>query len=273
MIEYFEHDRKQLNRKSSKGNQLKFERGQIWVKADYLGYEGLAEFVVSGLLSCSSLQETEFVRYELEEISYNGTIFRACKSNDFTNGWQVITLERLFMQKYGYGLNRLVYAIEDHTERLRTLVNQVEQLTGLHEFGTYMSKLLTIDTFFLNEDRHSHNLAVLTDGQNRFRLCPIFDNAAGLLSDTTLDYPMNQDVLIQMKKARPKTFCDDFDEQLDIVESLFGSQIRFRFSWQEIQSLLTQAEIYPPEIRQRVCDILMQQRRKYRYLFEPAVDS
>ena len=30
-------------RKSSKGNQLKWVLGKTWYKADYLGYEGLAE--------------------------------------------------------------------------------------------------------------------------------------------------------------------------------------------------------------------------------------
>lgn len=37
------------NRKthSSKGNQLKFQIGDRWIKADFLGYEGAAEYVAS----------------------------------------------------------------------------------------------------------------------------------------------------------------------------------------------------------------------------------
>lgn len=35
---------------SSKGNQLKWERQGIWYKADYTGYEGLSEYMVSELL-------------------------------------------------------------------------------------------------------------------------------------------------------------------------------------------------------------------------------
>lgn len=68
MIELYDKDKKELNRKSSKGNQLKFERDGIWYKADYTGYEGLAEYVVSHLLMKSSLDASEFVTYDQEEI-------------------------------------------------------------------------------------------------------------------------------------------------------------------------------------------------------------
>lgn len=40
-------------------------------------------------------------------------------------------------------------------------MNQVERITGLKDFGVYLNKLFTIDAFFLNEDRHTHNIAVL----------------------------------------------------------------------------------------------------------------
>lgn len=66
--------------------------------------------------------------------------------------------------------------------RLTFLVENVERLTGLQDFGIYMKKLLTVDAFFLNEDRHTHNIAVLMNGEGKFAYCPIFDNGAGLLS-------------------------------------------------------------------------------------------
>ena len=42
--------------------------------------------------------------------------------------------------------------------------------------------------FFLNEDRHTHNITVLMNGKGDYAYCPIFDNGAGLLADTTMDY-------------------------------------------------------------------------------------
>lgn len=267
MIELFSTDFQQSDRKSSKGNQLKFARDGFWYKADYLGYEGLAETVVSKLLCFSGLSPDEFIDYTPEEILYNGQVFSGCRSRDFTGGWQIVTLERLLSGVYGRSVNQVVYAIGDHTERLRTLVQLVERATGLTGFGTYMAKILTVDTLFLNEDRHAHNLAVLTKGPGIFRLCPLFDHGAGLLSDTRLDYPLGRDPLEMIAGVKPKTFCESFEEQLEIAEKLYGQPLHFTFGYGEAKSAVDQAENYPPEIRQRVLDIVMEQRRRYAYLF------
>lgn len=44
-VEVEERDLRDAGRASSKGNQLKWERNHIWYKADYTGYEGLAEYL------------------------------------------------------------------------------------------------------------------------------------------------------------------------------------------------------------------------------------
>lgn len=131
MIHLLDSDMQDFNRQSSKGNQLKFCQRETWYKADYLGCEGLAEYVVSKLLAFSDLRPDEYVEYELEEIEYNDSAFRACKSKDFTDGWNLITLERLFKDTYGVGLNKIIYSTPDHVERLKILVEQVERTTGL----------------------------------------------------------------------------------------------------------------------------------------------
>ena len=41
---------------TSKGDQRKWKVENIWYKADYMGYEGLAEVLVSHLLKKSSLK-------------------------------------------------------------------------------------------------------------------------------------------------------------------------------------------------------------------------
>ena len=67
MIELFEQNIRTNDRQSSKGNQLKWENEGIWYKADYTGYEGLAEYMISHLLKKSTLTENEFVCYNLEK--------------------------------------------------------------------------------------------------------------------------------------------------------------------------------------------------------------
>lgn len=57
MIELFEQNIRTNDRQSSKGNQLKWENEGVWYKADYTGYEGLAEYMISHLLQKSTLEE------------------------------------------------------------------------------------------------------------------------------------------------------------------------------------------------------------------------
>ena len=247
---------------------MKWLTDDVWYKADYTGYEGLAEYMVSGVLKSSNLDEEEYVDYCTEEIRYGFQTFRGCKSKNFLpQSWQMITLERLFQQFHGHGLNQSIYRIVDHENRLRFLVEQVERITGLERFGPYMCKLLTVDAFFLNEDRHTHNIAVLLDPAGEYHYCPLFDHGAALLADTTMDYPLGVEVERLMKNVQAKTFCSDFDEQLDIAEKLYGQQVSFTFSEKTIDEMLNADSVYPQEIKTRVKDIVLAQRRKYQYLF------
>lgn len=102
------------NRQSSKGNQLKGRLDGSWYKADYLGYEGLAEYMVSGLLKKTSLGNDEFIDYKTEKIQYKNTEFTGCVSANFLKkGWQLISLERLFQSYYGESLNRSLYRLPE----------------------------------------------------------------------------------------------------------------------------------------------------------------
>lgn len=148
---------------------------------------------------------------------------------------------------------------------MKFIVEQTKRITGLSDFGEYMSKVLTIDSFFLNEDRHTHNIAVLMNGSGEFAYCPIFDNGAGLLADTTMDYPLSGNVLELIESARSKTFCPDFDEQLEIAEELYGQQIKFYFTKQDVIEILKKTD-YDVRIKERVETIILDRMRRYQYL-------
>ena len=268
MVELFEQDEKKNDRQSSKGNQLKWENCGIWDKANYTGYEGLAEYMVSHLLKKTTLSPEEFVLYDLELIKYRETTYAGVKSRNFLKeGWQIITLERLFQMFFGESLYKAIYHIDDTENRLRFLVGQVERITGLENFGSYLNKLFTIDAFFLNEDRHTHNIAVLMNGDGAFAYCPFFDHGAGLLADIRMDYPLNEDIYELMKMPRAKTICSDFDEQLEISERLYGQNMKFQFSKTDVKKLLEAVTEYKQEENDRVEAIIYEQMRKYRYLF------
>ena len=147
------------------------------------------------------------------------------------------------------------------------LTEQVERMTGLKDFGKYLNKLFTIDALFLNEDRHTHNIAVLMNSDGKFGYCPIFDNGAGMLSDIQMDYPLGENLYEQIHLVRAKTICQDFDEQLDISEKLYGGNLKFHFTKQDVEKLLEQVNIYSEDIKIRVENILFEQMRRYQYLF------
>ena len=225
MVELFEQDERQNNRQSSKGNQLKWINNGIWYKADYTGYEGLAEYMVSHLLLKSSLRQDEFVLYEPEQIRYKDAVYSGVKSNDFLEkDWQLITLERLFKTFFGQSLYQSIFKISDPEKRLIFLVEQVERVTNLSDFGVYINKLFTIDAFFLNEDRHTHNIAILMNKDGRFAYSPIFDNGAGLLSNMRTA-PMDIEPKALIVAQRAHSFGMTFDRQAGAVWALYGKQL------------------------------------------------
>lgn len=202
------------------------------------------------------------------KMKYKSTVYTGVKSKCFLKeDWQIITLERMFQNFFGESLYKSIYTIAEHENRLRFLVSQVERVTGLKDFGVYLNKLFTIDAFFLNEDRHTHNIAVLMNEKGEFAYCPIFDNGAGLLADTTMDYPLQEDVYELIRQPQAKTICADFDEQLDISETLYKENIKFRFTKKDVKDLLEHANEYAQEEKDRVEKIIYVQMKKYAYLF------
>lgn len=268
VIELFEQNIRTENRQSSKGNQLKWENEGVWYKADCNGYEGLAEYVVSHLLKYSSLDAAEYVLYDLEEIKYKKQKYNGVRSLDFVEGdWQIITLERLFKNKYGKSLYQEVWHIDGVKDRQEFLIGQVRNMTGLADFDKYLNKIMTIDAFFLNEDRHMHNMAVMMNSKKEFDYCRIFDNGACLLSDTTMEYPIDEDIYGLIKDCKAKTFSRDFDEQLDESEKIAGQNLKFSFTKREVQEIIEQCNIYDKVILNRVETILYSQMKQYQYLF------
>lgn len=269
MIELFEGEICEQGRQSSKGNQLKWFSNGFWYKADYMGYEGLAERTVSTLLEKSSLREREYVRYVTEQISYHGQIFNGCRSRNFLEeGEQLITLERLFQNQYHVSLYQAIYRIPEVKDRVHFLVSQTEQITGLKDFGIYLNKMLTIDAMFLNEDRHTHNIAVILREDGSYRLCPFFDHGGSLLSDTRMDYPMEGELYGLMDKVQAKTVSPDFTEQLDAAEELYGSHLLFSFTRKDVQDAIEDEPYYPGEVKERVARVVLERMRALSYLMK-----
>ena len=160
---------------TSKGDQLKWKIDDRWYKADYMGYEGLSEVLVSDLLQKSTCP-FPFVEYEAAVIEYNGKIFQGCSSLDFLKANQVlIPLEKLYRRYTGESLAVKLSDFADVSERIQYLVTQVEEITKIDNFGAYLTAMLEIDAFFMNEDRHTNNIAVIyNEKTQKYELSPFF---------------------------------------------------------------------------------------------------
>ena len=268
MVELFSKDLQGVNFPSSKGNQLKWQAGGEWFKADAAGYEGLSEYMVSHLLRYSDLPKERYVLYDTEQIRYHDRILLGSRSPNFlAAGSQLFTWERLFRNQTGESLYLKTFHIPEVKDRLAFLVSQMEQLLALGGIGEYLTLLMEVDAVFLNEDRHYHNIAAILSREGSFQNSPLFDHGACLLSDTAWNYPLGEDIYEMIGRLKSNTIAATHLDQLDAAEASYGVQLHFSFGEREIDELLEAEPYYPKEMKDRVKRILLERRRQMAYLF------
>ena len=154
---------------TSKGNQPKWQLNGRWYKADHMGYESLAEVLISQLLKQSNAPD--FVEYRPIFILHEKQKKAGCISKNFREkNEMLVPFERLHRSYKGQGLASVLSGMQDPEEKIRYTVGFIEQVTGLSGVGEYLTLLLELDSFFLNEDRHTNNLAVIrNEASMKFR--------------------------------------------------------------------------------------------------------
>lgn len=180
----------------------------------------------------------------------------------------LVPLERLHRAYMGRGLAETLAKRKEPGERIRYTTDFMERTTGLTGAGEYLTLLLELDAFFLNEDRHTNNLAVIRNEKTmEFQYCPVFDNGLALLADLN-GYSLDQDIYDCIGRVHAKPFSSNFDEQIDAAEELYGMQLHFFFSKKDISRELEFAgELYDEKICRRAEQVLFEQMRKYRIFF------
>lgn len=259
---------------SSSGNQLKWQQDGYWYKADRKGFESLAEALVSHLLKHSNIEE--FVAYEPVMIRYKDESYRGCRSLNFKKEKEeIVSLEHLAKNYTGFGLKKMLERITDVREKILYTVELVENITGLEDFGVYLTKLLELDAFFLNTGRNTENITLLYDtGQEEYHYCPVFDMGDSLFSDTKESCPLTKGMVECYHSVAAKPFSETFDEQLNIVNELYGSFLQFDISTTAminavrdmVNGRTTDVRYQAVEIR-RIGEILRFQTKKYQKMF------
>ena len=251
---------------SSKGNQPKWTSGGKWYKGDHMGYESLSEVVISALLEKTNVES--FVSYRPVTLIDGEKQFIGCVSDNFKKKSEsIVTLGNLYRAYNGKSLADDIAKYPEPGDRIKFTVDFVERVTNLENIGKFFTMMLELDAFFLNEDRHTHNIAFIrNDDTKEFKLCPYYDFGLSLLSDTA-DYTPDEDIYTCIKRIKAKPFDLDFDKQLDAAEELYGTVLRIGFTDKDICSALSLIEkFYEQSIIERVRDILFHQYKKYQYL-------
>lgn len=252
---------------SSKGNQLKWKIDNWWYKADQMGYESLAETIVSHLLCFSSADN--YVIYEPAKIQYQGKELQGCKSRNFLGEREeLITLEKLFRQHTGMSLAKELAYFSETKKKIAYTVDHVANYTGLTDFGIYLTKMLEMDAFFLNEDRHTNNIAVIYHlDEKSYRLCPYFDMGLSLFADMKEDFPLHKSPQECRRSIIAKPFARDFDEQMDVANELYGNYLYFSLSKNDMIKEMDKFTFpHDPAVTERVKEVLRYQADKYQYM-------
>ncbi len=245
---------------SSKGNQEKWFDAETnqWYKLDQFGYEALSETFISILLEKSNIEKDTpftFVRYEPVRIIVHNRERTGCVSNNFLEaGQSVITINHLLSRIIGYPLKEKLLSLISNKKRIVYLVEATKDCTGLNYFGEYLTLLFEIDSLFLNDDRHLNNIAVIKSG-NKYDYCPIFDNGAGLLSDTRFS-PMDIDPKALISSLRARPFNMSFTRQMNTARLLYGKQLSTSILKSEdiMEYLRPILEFYPQRDRAIIAD-------------------
>ena len=212
---------------TTKGNQIKWHRGNLWIKADSMGYESIAEYL-STILE-SYIRGLKYVKYDLCTVKETGTgklkKYNCCVSESFLSGNEyIVSAQRMIYAILGSEKAKELIIKKSGVDLLAYTIEICNKCTGIDETSIYkyLSTICKLDALTLNEDRHLNNIAFIYDG-HKYKFTPIFDNGMGLLADTE-SYPLNKSITIGMNGVRARPFCSDFIEQALLFED-FGPLI------------------------------------------------
>lgn len=186
---------------SSGGNQLKWSKEGKFIKLNSLGYEDIAEWLVSKFLSFTDLDSSEYVKYYLCNVYEDGkALGLGCYSYNFVGNAEEYTVRHI--------LEKMLIPLSVGYDELIDIIYDV---TGIN-FTDYIDKILYIDAIIRNDDRHFGNIVFLHDS-GVYYPAPIFDNGSSLMSDT-LSYPLDEEFNINYKSIMAKPFKTRFEQQI-----------------------------------------------------------
>lgn len=255
---------------SADGMQSKFYNpdNNCWYKQDYLGTEGLSEYVSSLLLEDSNIEHVDYQPCRFK--NNKKTVVGCCSENFLKPGERLISTYELIKKHKNIDIADEIVPMEVE-DRIKYYVDTIVEITGIQDFGQYLTKLLQLDAVIKNDDRHFNNISVIQAEDGSYKVAPVYDNGGAFLSDqyTYGDDLSKDEIYKQMDAVQAKPFSVDFDAQLDACESLYPTRLQLK------KDICINKEILPCFYKesdiQKVEEMIRQGQRKYGYLFPSPV--
>jgi hypothetical protein len=239
----------------------------------------LAEAVTSRLLRChTNLADrvdcgpvptralARVAEYDVARVEVHKHLRTVSVSKNFlAPGESIVTAYTLLKNGLGRDFAAQLKHQKSLSRKVELLADTVAGMTGLADFGSYLTLLFEIDALILNQDRHLNNIAVLR-GANGYSFCPIFDNGAAYLLDYAL-YPYEVDTRSLISQANALPFHASFSRLANTARELYGPQLKVQFAKEDLEQLLQPLlEYYPAALRsalkERIITVLITQQKK-----------
>lgn len=231
---------------TSEGTQVKYYMDGYWYKIDNRGCEGLAEYLVSSLLTFSSLRQDEYVLYE--QCIINGK--SGCRSKNFLHqNEELVTLYRLYLNEYGKNLADDILQFDTIDERIQYVIRFVKECCNI-DITSYLGKVFTLDSVVLNEDRHFNNLALISTDHG-FDTAPLFDHGISLL---TANISINSRLPIEenIKRVVARPFSGSFSKQREYFGKSFDIDVPKALNWLKTEPDSFEKEVLVYQLRARL---------------------
>ena len=258
---------------SSKGNQEKWydKETNAWYKLDRIGFEALSEAVASEILRKYSNIETELgyqiVPYHIDSVDVHKAKRNASISPNFLKeGQSIQTAYHILKRVLGPDYQKVLADEKTIPNRLKKIVDTIETISGLQNFGQYLTLLFEVDALIANEDRHLNNIAIIEEN-GTYQYCPLFDNGEGFMLDN-VKYPFDVETKGLMKHLRAKPFQCRFGTLLSAARELYGTQLKITCTADEISEVIEAyldwyQPMFRPFLKDRVLDVMILQMKKY----------
>ena len=258
---------------SSKGNQEKWydTETNAWYKLDRIGFEALSEAVASEVLKKYSNIETklgfEIVPYHIDSVDVHRTKRNASVSSNFLGeGQSIQTAYHILKRVLGPDYQKVLADEKTIPNKLKKIVDTVKEISGLQDFGQYLTLLFEVDALIANEDRHLNNIAIIEEN-GRYQYCPLFDNGEGFMLDN-VKYPFDIETKSLMKHLRAKPFQCRFGTLLSAARDLYGSQLEISCTPDQVSEIIEKylewyQPMFRPFLKERIMDVVILQMKKY----------